>query len=146
MARKLASWLKKVLPDNYAEKQAEFYQMDAFLKHFFKADIYKQIQLMSCSSKRVVLAAKSPQIAGYLKIQQQELEAEMQSQLDTNYRVLIKTNPKSMHVAQACQKAKLPEVKRSQSASEAVQQVSKTVNDEGLQLALERLSKSIQSK
>ena len=145
MARKVASWLKKVLPDNYAEKQAEFYQMEMFLKKFFKAELSQQFQLMSCSSRRVVLAAKSPQAAGYLKIQQQALEQEMKTQLNIDYRILIKTNPKSLHSGQP-KKVVQPKAKRSIGASNAVKQASKSVNDGALQESLDRLANSLKKK
>lgn len=142
MARKVASWLKKVLPDNYAEKQAEFYQMELFLKQYFKAELSQQFQLMSCSSKRVVLAAKSPQVATYLKLQRQTLEQEMHAQLNINYRILIKTNPKSLHSGMP-KKVILPKAKRSLGALNAVKYISKVVDDEALQKSLERLASSL---
>jgi len=145
MARKAASWLKKVLPDNYAQKQAEFYQMEMFLKQFFKAEIYRQFQLMSCSSARVVLAAKSPQVAGFLKLQQQALEQDMKTQLNINYRVLIKTNPKSLHSG-VPKKVMMPKVKRSLEASNAVKHAAQSVNDADLQHSLERLAQSLKKK
>lgn len=145
MARKVASWLKKILPDNYAQKQAEFYQMEVFLKQYFKAEIYQKIQLMTCASKRVVLAAKSPQIAGYLKLQQPALEQAMQIQLNVDYRILIKTNPKSLHSGKP-KKVVLPKVKRSIHASEAVKQASEAVSDADLQASLQRLALSLKKK
>ena len=145
MARKVASWLKKVLPDNYAQKQAEFHQMEAFLKQFFKTDIYNQFQLMSCASKRVVLAAKSPQAAGYLKLQQQALEFDMKTQLNVDYRILIKTNPKSLHSGMP-KKVIQPKAIRSKQAALSLEQVSLSVNDEALQASLQRLAKSLAKK
>ncbi len=145
MARKVASWLKNILPDNYAQKQAEFHQMDMFLKYFFKKEIYAQMQLMSCTAQRVVLAAKSPQMAGYLKLQLPSLEAKMWQQLNNRYRVLIKTNPESLHQGMP-EKVTQPKAKRSTQAAKAVQQVSLSVNDEELQASLERLAKSLAKK
>jgi len=142
MARKVASWLKKVLPDNYVQKQAEFHQMEAFLKKYFNKDIYPQIQLMSCASKRVVLAAKSPQVAGYLKLQQLSLEIDMKEQLNVDYRILIKTNPKSKHLGMP-KRVFQPKVKRSKQAAQALEQVSNSVNDDALQASLQRLAKSL---
>ncbi len=145
MARKLSSLLKKILPDNYVEKQAEFHQMDAFLKQYFKNDVYQQIQLMSCASQRVVLAAKSPQVAGYLKLQQDALQQEMQSLLDVNYRILIKTNPKGLHNATP-KKVKQPKAKRSIYAAQALEQAAASVDDEALQKSLAKLALSLKRK
>ncbi len=145
MARKVASWLKKVLPDNFVQKQAEFHQMEAFLKQFFKADIYQHIHLMSCASQRVVLAAKSPQVAGYLKLQQHNLEMDMQEQLNINYRLLIKTNPKSLHSGMPKEVVQ-PKAKRSKHAADAVKQISLTIEGDALQASLARLAKSLDKK
>ncbi len=145
MARKVASWLKKILPDDFAKKQAEFHQMEMFLKHFFDPNILAQLQLMSCSSKRVVIAAKSPQAAGYLKLNQAKLEAQLHIQLNVAYRVLIKTSPKSTNLA-APKKVFLAKAKRSRLASEALQQAALTIDDDALQQSLQKLAKSLNKK
>lgn len=145
MARKLSNLLKKILPDNYAQKQAEFHQMDAFLKQYFKPEIYQKIQLMSCASQRVVLAAKSPQVAGYLKLQQDALQQEMLSLLDVNYRILVKTNPKGLHNATP-KKVKQPKAKRSIFAAQALEQAAASVDDDALKQSLAKLAVSLKRK
>jgi len=145
MARNVASWLKKILPDNFAQRQAEFHQMEMFLKSFYEPKILVQLQLMSCSGKRVVIAAKSPQAAGYLKLNQANLEAQLHIQLNVAYRVLIKTNPKNSDLA-VPKKVILPKVKRSSLASKAVQQVALVIEDDALQKSLQKLAKSLNKK
>lgn len=90
----------------------------------------------------MVLAAKSPQVAGYLKLQQDALQQEMQSLLDKNYRILIKTNPKSLHNATP-KKVKQAKAKRSLYAAQALEQAAASVDDDGLKKSLAKLAISL---
>lgn len=140
MAKKIKSWLKDVLPEDFEQKQTEFLQMQAFLQQFFKKEVQDQIQLMSCVSQKIVLAAKSPQVATYIKMQQNRLLSAMEQQLGTEYRLLIKTNPNSL---KAKNKTAVPPARRSMQASITLQQTSQTIKDKDLRASLQRLAKSI---
>lgn len=144
MSKNISGWLKKILPDNFADKQAEFLQMEAFLQHYFKADIYAQMQLMSCSSNRVVIAAKSPQVAGYIKLQQADLEQQMDLQLSQPYRLLIKTNPRSLQKKPINQS--VAKVKRSKAAEQALMHMSESIEDEALKHSLAQLAHSMKQR
>lgn len=140
MAKKIKSWIKDVLPKDFEQKQAEFLQMQAFLQQFFKKELQDQIQLMSCVSNKIVLAAKNPQVATYVKMQQNHLLEEIKQQLGAEYRLLIKTNPNSL---KAKNKTAVPPARRSMQAAIALQQTSQTIKDKDLRASLQRLAKSI---
>ncbi|MBL7004521.1 MAG: hypothetical protein ISR69_10895 [Gammaproteobacteria bacterium] len=143
MARTLANCLKNVLPKDFAAKQAEFHQMETFLNHFFNKEVAKHIQLMSCMSQRVVLAAKTPQVAGYLKLQKEQLENQMLLQLDAHYRVLIKTNPKAIEKRELPKK--LPKATGSKVAAKAVNDAAEMTEDDALKKSLERLANTLKT-
>lgn len=140
MAKKVSSWLKGILPDDFVTKQAEFDQMNAFLHHYFGHDVFKHLDLMSCVAKKVVIAADSPQVAGFLKMKQQQLIKDMKDQLSVDYRLLIKTIPKGTRTINQLQ---MPKVKNSVLGSQVIKNLSKGIEDEQLRASLEKLAKAI---
>jgi len=141
----LAQWSKLVLPDNFKQVSKQTLVIQQFLMEHLPEPVNQQVSVINFSSKEIVVAASSPQVANYLRLYVAEIQQQIQETFQLSQKLTIRTIPDSLLKIE-----RSPDLgKPTKVSNQTVENISRSagwIEDENLKQSLESLANTLKDR